>query len=127
MLFKLYADLFYADTAPDYVSRVVGYIDTNYMNDVHISDIADNLNLNRKYLARIFKEKMGTTMQNFLIEKRLAEAKKLLMRGYGVKEAARYDGICRQFCVFKNVQKAFRHLTGQSRTGLKPWNFKKEK
>lgn len=115
MLFKLYADLFYSDTAPDYVSRVVGYIDTNYMNDIHISDIADNLNLNRKYLARIFKEKMGTTMQDFLIEKRLAEAKKLLLRGYGVKEAAGMTGYADSFAFSKMFKKHFGASPGKVR------------
>ena len=114
--FKLYASLFGASAREDYPKKVVNYIDAHYMENVTISKIAESLSLDRKYLARIFKEKEGTSMQDYLIKKRLHEAKKLLLSGYAVKEAAFMVGYCDQFGFSRAFKKCY---------GVSPESFKK--
>ena len=115
VLFKLYASLFSREVHQDYSSVVINYINTHYMENVTISSIASALKLNRKYLSRIFKEKNGVSMQQFLINKRLHEAKKLLKLGYAVEESAYMVGYSDSF----GFSKAFK-----KRYGVSPVNFK---
>ena len=80
------------------------------MNDTSVEKIADYLKLNRKYIARVFKEKTGSTIQEYLISKRMEEAKKLLKKGYGVSESAYMSGYNDAF----NFSKAFKKRFGIS-------------
>lgn len=109
-LFRLYCNLFEDSASPNYVNKVIGFINSRYMEEMRIEEIAVSLNLNRKYLSRIFKEKTGSTMQEFLIKKRLTEARKLLERGYNVGEAAMLCGYPDTFA----FSKAFKAYFGQS-------------
>lgn len=117
MLFKLYCSIFDHKERPDYVNRVIGYININYMKLIRVEQIADQLGINRKYLARIFKEKTGKTMQQFLIQKRITEAKKLLSGGFNVEETAYMVGYSDSF----SFSKAFKKLCG-----LSPKNYQKQ-
>ncbi len=114
--FKLYAKMFGERIKNDYAKKVVSFINTHYMENVKISAIAENLGLDRKYLARIFKASQGTDMQKFLINKRLHEAKKLLLLGYSVEECSSMVGYNDQF----GFSKAFKNKYGKP-----PSEFKK--
>lgn len=114
MLFKLYAELNVNTAAPDYASQVMGYINVNYMNSVSVAEIATFLKLDRKYLSRIFKDKTGFTVQEYLISKRLSEAKKLLKSGYSVSESAYMTGYGDAFNFSKAFKKSF---------GISPKNY----
>ncbi len=109
-LFRLYCNLFEKSSSPDYVNKVIGFINSRYMEEIRIEEIAASLNLNRKYLSRIFKAKTGTTMQEYLINKRLTEARNLLEKGYNVGEAATLCGYPDTFA----FSKAFKAFFGQS-------------
>ena len=115
-LFRLYCNLFEDSASPDYVNKVIGFIKSRYMEEIRIEEIAHSLNLNRKYLSRIFKAKTGITMQEYLINKRLTEAQKLLEKGYNVGEAATLCGYTDTFA----FSKAFK-----SRFGKPPKAYKK--
>jgi len=93
----------------------MSYINAHYMDNVTISQIAESLGLNRKYLARIFKEKCGVTMQEYLINKRLHEGKKLLRLGYTVEESSYMVGYSDPF----GFSKAFKR-----RYGVPPSEYK---
>lgn len=106
-LFKLCASLLCETEKYDYPNKVINYINAHYMENVTISDIADSIGLNRKYLARIFKQKNGLTMQEFLINKRLHEAKKLLKLGYNVEQSAYMVGYRDSFGFSKAFKKHY--------------------
>lgn len=107
VLFKLYASLFSSGISRDYIKRIKSYINANYMQDITISGIADMLNVSRKYLARIFREKTGITMKQYLINKRMNEGKKLLSRGYTVEETAAMVGYSDSFVFSKAFKKQY--------------------
>lgn len=52
----------------EYDLQIKNYIDANYMYNIKISDIAKDVNLDRKYLARIYKLKTGYTMKKHIIK-----------------------------------------------------------
>ena len=110
IIFRLYCNLFENITEPDHVGKVMGFINAKYMEDIKVSDIAGDLNLNRKYLSGLFKKKTGITMQEYLIRKRLTEGKKLLEKGYNVSEAAVLSGYTDAF----SFSKAFSAFFGKT-------------
>jgi two-component system, response regulator YesN len=60
-----------------YIDRVVGYIGDNYMKDISLSDISGFVALNPKYLAKIFKECTGKTVNEYLTLHRINISKSL--------------------------------------------------
>ncbi len=111
LLFRLYAELFESRVQHNhYVRRVEDHIHALYMQEMTVEGIANAINLNRRYLSRIFKEKTGKTIQEYLIEVRMEEAKKCLLRGFSVEESAKlcgYEDTC-------NFSKMFKRLEGIS-------------
>lgn len=115
-LFKLYCTLQSANEKKDYVGKTISFIDYNYMRKISISEIAESLHINRKYLARIFKSSVGVTMQQYLINKRMDEAKRLLERGYNVNEVSEMMSYGDSFTFSKIFKKTI---------GKPPANYKK--
>ena len=111
MLFTLY-DRLLADCGAEnhHVRRVETFIRSNYMLPLRVEEIAGKLNLNRRYLGRLFKDHTGKTMQEFLIDVRLEAARLHLRRGCSVAEAARLCG----YEDVSNFSKMFKACFGQS-------------
>lgn len=63
-----------------YVEETLKYIENNYYHTCNIQDIADTLNLERTYLYRLFKNKTGFSMQEYLIDYRIRKACDLLRK-----------------------------------------------
>jgi len=92
------------------VRRVKNYIQAMYMQQVRVERIAQIMNLDRRYLSRLFKEKTGESIQEYLISVRMEAAQKHLKNGASVAEAAQlcgYDDVC-------NFSKMFKRLMGVS-------------
>ncbi len=60
------------------IHRIAAYIDENFQGDISVKDIADKFNISEYYLIRRFKSIMGLPPYNYLINRRIAEAKKAL-------------------------------------------------
>lgn len=92
-LHMMYAEIF-ADKKKrvDYVASVKSYIDTLYMQPLRVEEIAGRLSLDRRYLSRIFRERVGMSIQEYIVAVRIEEAKRLLAQGYGVAETAHLCG-----------------------------------
>lgn len=111
VLMRLYAELF-AEEKPrnHYVRRVQDYIRAQYMNPLRVETIAEQMNLDRRYLSRLFKQKTGQTVQEFLIGVRMEEAQRLLLAGHPVETVAQlcgYEDPC-------NFSKMFKRRHGAS-------------
>ena len=76
------------EVSKDYITEVKEYIDENYMRPIKVEDIAAKFNMNRSYLSRTFKKKVGMSMKEYIISVRLKEAKQMLNYGKNVTEAA---------------------------------------
>ena len=108
ILLEMYASLFgeKRDTH-DYVRRVRDYISAVYMQELRVEEIANSMNLNRRYLSRFFKEKTGMTIHEYLIHVRMEEAKSLLLQGKSVNEAAVLCGYQDPFHFSKMFKRRF--------------------
>lgn len=94
------------DTIP---GKALLIIEENF-RDIKISDIAAKLYINDSYLSRIFRDECGITLSNYLILRKLAEAKKYLYIGISVKEVCYLAG----FNNYSNFIRTFKKFEGYS-------------
>lgn len=88
-LFMIFAELFTGSSSrPHYVRRTVQTVDSLYMTPLRVEAIAHSLGIDRRYLARIFKASMGISVQEYLLQVRMEQAKKLLRDGLPVNQVA---------------------------------------
>lgn len=62
----------------DVIEEAKEYIRKNFDQDISLNDISERFFINPSYFSQLFKKKTGKTYQNYLIEVRVARAKKLL-------------------------------------------------
>jgi len=107
-------------TALIYAKRAENFIQSNYMNNISISGIADMLGIDRRYLFRVFTEYTGVSPQTYLVNYRLEKAAQLLA-GYGcpVSEVARSCGYSDMF----NFSNMFKKKYGMSPSKYKNANI----
>lgn len=60
------------------VRRILQYINQNFTENINLDDLSAALHLNKYYMCHCFKEVTGYTINNYLMSKRIEEAKKLL-------------------------------------------------
>ena len=63
-----------------YIRKACNYINNNYDKDLSVEKIAEHLSLNKNYFIRIFKEELGTTPNQYILESRLFYAVNLLVQ-----------------------------------------------
>lgn len=111
VLFLMHAEFFSGrGEKTNYVEAVKDYINAKYTQNISVEDIARQMNLDRRYLSRVFKQKTGKSIQEYIIWVRLKKAKAFLRHGYSVADTARlcgYDDMC-------NFSKMFKKQTGIS-------------
>lgn len=61
-----------------YIHEALAYIEHNFQNDISVEDIAKVCGLNRTYFGKIFKEAVGKTPQEFLLNYRMVKATEFL-------------------------------------------------
>ena len=54
------------------------YLDQHYLENFLIKDVCDKFFVNKFYISRLFKDNLGTTPANYVIQKRIEKAKELL-------------------------------------------------
>jgi len=94
----------------DHVQKVVDHILSSYMFKVSITELSKEMGINSCYLSRIFTKKMGCSIQSYLLQVRISNAKSYLNQGYSVKETALLCG----FHDASNFSKLFKKETGRS-------------
>ncbi len=102
-----------------YIREATTFVEQNYHHsNITIKDMAAFCNLNQNYLAKIFKESLKQTPQQFLIYFRMNKAKELLKyTTMPISEISRQVGYQNQL----NFSRAFKKITGYS-----PQNWRKE-
>lgn len=64
---------------PDYAKLAHNYMSTNYMNAISIQEVADFIGISRSYLYRKFRDKYNQSPQNFLQDRKMNIAKRILI------------------------------------------------
>ena len=95
------------------VFNIVKYIDATATSIEHISDVAKEFNYAPSYISRIFKEKMGITLREYVNEKKIEASFELLNSNkFSVSEIA--DML--HFDSYRSFYKKFKNVVGISPT-----------
>ncbi len=115
-LMRLYGKLFMGeDRGNPHVQRTENRIRSSYMEPLRVETIARELNLDRRYLSRLFKEKTGKSVQEYLICVRMEEAEQCLRQGHSVQDTARLCGYEDAANFSRMYKKHFGHSPIQSK------------
>lgn len=103
-----------------YIKEAMGFIDQNYQRDVSVEEIAAASGLNRSYFGKLFKETMGFSPQQYLIQYRMTKAAELLKGSrIPVGEVARSVGYENQL----HFSRAFKNTYGISPSQYRAKHF----
>lgn len=117
LLYEIYITLFSKyEVNADYINQVKDYIKAFYMQNISVENIARSINLDRRYLTRIFKQRTGITIQEYIINKRIKASQTYLLQGYSVEKAALMSG----YTDISSFSKIFKR-----KTGISPIQWKK--
>lgn len=94
----------------DYIKTVSDFVKNNYMHKINISELSSAMNLNSRYLSRIFKKEKGITLQEYIIKYKVKKAKTLLENGFSVNEVAKIVG----YDDYYTFSKMFKKNTNQT-------------
>jgi len=95
------------------VFNIVKFVDANIVTITRISDIAKKFNYSPAYISRIFKEKMGITLREYVNKKKVEASIELLKSGkFSVSEVA--DRL--HFDSYRSFYRKFKHIVGISPT-----------
>lgn len=95
----------------DLLEKVKNYIETNYMNDISLDNLAQYVSMSSFYLSRIFSKAYDTNIKEYIIKIRMERAKGMLIEGNkSVKQIAFEVGYLDQ----NYFSKAFKKYTNIS-------------
>ena len=88
---------------------MIRYIDEHTEEQVRLEDIASLVNLSPSYAAIYFRKKTGTTLREFMLQRKMEDArKKLLERDASVTDIAYNLG----YHDYRSFSRAFKNITG---------------
>ena len=94
-----------------YIKEALNYIEQNFQNDISIEQISAFCGLNRTYFGRIFKETVGSSPQQFLLNYRMTKAAELLkLTGLSISDIGNAVGYPNQL----HFSRAFKNVYGIS-------------
>lgn len=96
-----------ADSRDSYVNKIKDYIQEHYAEKISVQEIADAFGLNRCYMAKIFKEKNGMSVHDFLLQCRInAACFQLENNTASISDIAKENGFSDQVQFSKVFKKA---------------------
>ncbi|MDD6915982.1 MAG: AraC family transcriptional regulator [Eubacteriales bacterium] len=99
-----------------YVDVCIKYIHNNYTKRITVSELCELVNVNRSHLFRLFKQTVGQSPTEYIINYKLSKSKDILSLGGSVKDAANIVGYADTNAFSKLFKKAF---------GISPGKYKK--
>lgn len=96
--------------------QIINYIKNNYINDISLQTIADEFQVHRVHLSRVFKEETGIGINEFIRQYRIESAKVLLRESqYRINEIVYMVG-------YKNAQNFYTFFVQSE--GITPGDYR---
>jgi len=93
------------------VREACGYIDGRYTQSCTLGEIAEHVHVSPNHLHTLFRREMGITPLEYVMQKRIGRAKRLIMAGeMTLLEIALGTGFCSQ----SHFNRVFRERTGET-------------
>ncbi|GLB32770.1 AraC family transcriptional regulator [Lacrimispora amygdalina] len=93
---------------PHRAQTIMNYIDDHLTEHLTLDSISLALSLDKYYLSHLFKSETESSIFQYIVVKRVALAKELLLKGHTVSEACHLSG----FIDYSNFIRTFRQTTG---------------
>ena len=107
----------YQSIIPRIVADTISYVNNHLGCDLSLNTLSSHLYHNGDYISRCFKNTMGTTLQQFIIAKRIVLAQQYLREGYTVVDTCFLSG----FSDYSNFSRCF-----SKHVGMSPTRYRKE-
>ncbi len=109
------------DHAQAMVEHIIRYVQNNYYSGIYLDKIASYMALSTKYISRIFKERMGISLIDYISRLQIEKAKYLLLNtNLCIDEIGRQVGINNRVTFYRLFKKhegispgSFRSSTGK--------------
>ncbi|WP_462410097.1 AraC family transcriptional regulator [Neobacillus sp. Marseille-QA0830] len=98
-----------------YVERILSVINHNINEDINLDFISFHVHMNKHYMCHSFKQVTGYTISDYIQNKRIEEAKKLLLSNKSITSIGQQVGI-RNVSHFSKLFKKY--------TGMSPSNYR---
>ena len=109
LTYRLFREGRGGNTSADHLRRIQLYIDYNYMQKLSVDALAREFGFERSYLFRIFRERYGVGVKQYITEVRMKNAVRFLSDGHSVAEVAAMVGYNDPF----NFSTAFKKRFGK--------------
>ena len=94
-----------------HMMNISRYVNRNINNRITLNDLSAELHVNRTYLCEVFKSEVGMTINEFITQQKIEEAKRLLtFTGRSISAISESLSFSSQ-CYFQNV---FKKATGET-------------
>ncbi|MCQ2771562.1 MAG: AraC family transcriptional regulator, partial [Clostridia bacterium] len=90
---------------PHSIDAVINYIEQNISQPIQIKDICDKFFFSRSYLCRLFPEKVGIPLVQFIHMKRMNYANALIRSGMSATQAAAQLGFADYSSFYRQYEK----------------------
>jgi AraC family transcriptional regulator len=104
---------------PRAVAEAARFIQENYARDVSLNDIAEAVHLSPFHVARLFKQALGVSPHQYLIQVRVTSARSLLSAGSGERSLAEVASAV-GFADQSHLTRHFKRLLGVTPKQLRP-------
>ena len=98
------------------IEGVLNYINSNLENDLSIDTIASEFFISKYYLMRKFKNQIGSSIHNYVVQKRLILARSLISDGLSMSSVCSRGG----FNDYSSFVRSFKKVYGVSPSNYNP-------
>jgi AraC-like DNA-binding protein/mannose-6-phosphate isomerase-like protein (cupin superfamily) len=90
------------------IDRVIEYINDNIEEDITMDELSEQFYISKFHLSREFKKHTGTTIHRYIVQKKLIEAKELILKENPIIDVYKQCG----FGDYSNFFRAFKNEYG---------------
>ncbi|SFB21875.1 AraC-type DNA-binding protein [Cohnella sp. OV330] len=94
------------------VERIIAYLNAHIAEDISLDELSARFFVSKHHLNKIFRKATGTTVGNYVIHKRVALARQLMMQGETASAASLNAG----FGHYSSFFRAYRNIYGHAPT-----------
>lgn len=97
--------------------RAIDYIETRFAGPISLQELADAAGLSVRHFSRAFREATGRSPHQYVLQRRVEEAKQLIRQGLPLAEVAVQCGFCDQSQLTRTFVRQFGTTPGRFRSG----------
>ena len=90
------------------ITEIIKYIDNNISRKITLNDLEKAVNLSKYYISHLFKETMGISIFNYIIERKIRHAEYLIRQGVQPTQASMMVGYYNYSNFYENYKKITR-------------------